>query len=92
MLGFGSVDYYALPLPAEWKIPNRHRVSDYILKPANEESEPDAEVLFEFAKPSRASFVGDVTVQYRVGWLAYRKTFPIRLHLCPPNDLAPCQN
>jgi hypothetical protein len=91
MLGFGSLEYYALPLPEKWKIPNRQRIENYVLKPADENSEPDVEVLFEFAKPSRASMVGDVTVQYRIGWLAFRKTFPVRLHLCPAEDLAPCK-
>jgi hypothetical protein len=96
--GFATVDRQ-LPLPAG-RLPARHEVKGYVLKPASSEqlhqdddegySGPDAEVLIEFGVPRRASTVRGITVRYHVGWLAYSRTFDLTLTLCPPNDLGPC--
>lgn len=93
LLHAASIEASRIPLRPEWTIPPRHKLKGYVLKPAPADNEwgHDAEVIFEFAVPSKSSEVGDVTVRYRVGWLAYQKTFPIRLHMCPSNDLAPCK-
>jgi hypothetical protein len=99
-LNAGSLDVYALPLPAEWNLPAKRPVKGFELKSiprATEEQaqDPDylpdeAEIIFEFAMPTRASTVADLVVQYHVGWRTYRKTFRNKLTLCPPNDKGPC--
>jgi hypothetical protein len=97
--GFATVDHQ-LPLPPEWQLPAKHEVKGYILRSASTQqpqgaddegySGPDAEVLIEFGVPQRASTVSGITVRYHVGWLAYSKTFDLKLTLCPQNDLSPC--
>jgi hypothetical protein len=101
-LGYASVEAAPLPLPQELQVPPKHYVRGYTLKPAGsadsdepEKSEgvssPDAEVVFEFASPATPSTVGDVVVRYRIGLMAYQKTFQIRLTICPPQQWGPCQ-
>ena len=85
-LGFATVDRQ-LPLPAEWRLPERLPVQGHVLEPAPD----DAEVLIEFGVPQRTSTVSGITVRYHVGWLAYRKTFDLKLTLCPPADRGACR-
>jgi hypothetical protein len=51
---------------------------------------PEAEVIFEFGVPAKASGFSAVTVKYHIGAVGYRKTFKVGFTLCPPTDLAPC--
>lgn len=97
LLGFSTVDGYQLPLPAEWNLPPRRAVAGYELE-STDPPQPDddivrdVEVLIEFGVPKRASPLIGVTVNYHIGWLAYRKTFDISFTLCPPNDAQPCRS
>lgn len=97
MLGFSSVDGYPLPLPAEWNLPPRHSVAGYELKSTDppqpdDDTVKDVEVLIEFGVPEQASPLIGITVDYHIGWLAYRKTFNISFTLCPPTDPQPCRS
>lgn len=97
MLGFSTVDGYQLPLPAEWNLPPRHPVEGYELKSTDppqpdDDTIKDVEVLLEFGVPEQASPLIGITVNYHVGWLAYRKTFDISFTLCPPTDPQPCKS
>jgi hypothetical protein len=100
-LGVGSVDSYQLPLPTDWKLPAKHKINGYVLKSGTDAqieqaSEkgyegPTAEVLFEFAVPKRPSPLRGITVHYRVGWLAYSRTFDTTQIFCPSDDRALCK-
>jgi hypothetical protein len=99
-LGVGSVDSYQLPLPADWKLPAKHKIDGYVLKSGTdaqiEQADekgyegPTAEVLFEFAVPNRPSTLRGITVRYHVGWLAYSRTFDTTQIFCPSDDRALC--
>lgn len=84
--GSGSLDVYPLPLPSEWTRLPKHRLAGYELGPTPKE----AEVVFEFDVPVRASGFSVVTVRYRIGRIQYRKSFDIAFTVCPPHDLQPC--
>lgn len=92
----GSLEAYQLPLPAEWTRVPKHPLPGYVVKPANsvpagnDAAVPEAEVVFEFGVPEKASGFKAVTVDYHAGATRYRKTFQVGFLLCPPNDLAPC--
>jgi hypothetical protein len=94
-----------LPLPSEWKTPPNLTVNGHVIKSGKRqeplkinESPPEEQdntgdnpvVLVELARPSKASTVNGVTVDYHIGWQAFRKTFDMELVVCPPNDLDPC--
>jgi hypothetical protein len=92
--GSGSLQAYQLPLPTQWARVPTHPFQGYVLKPASAttgDDEPEAEVVFEFGVPEKASGFRAVTVGYHIGAVAYRKTFDIGFVLCPPNDQAPCK-
>jgi len=94
--GSGSLEAYQLPLPAAWTRVPKHPLQGYVLKPAtsvpagDDAAVPEAEVVFEFGIPEKASGFKEVTVDYHIGSVAYRKTFKIGFLLCPPTDRAPC--
>lgn len=94
--GSGSLEAYQLPLPAAWAQVPKHPLRGYLLQPAtsgpagDEAAVPEAEVVFEFGVPAKASGFKSVAVDYHIGAVAYRKTFKIGFTLCPPNDPAPC--
>ncbi|GAA0572569.1 hypothetical protein GCM10010172_66400 [Paractinoplanes ferrugineus] len=89
LLGTGAVSGYALPLPAAWKIPPRHEVTNYRIAPQTEEE--SVEVVFEFPVPTHTSELHGITVRYRMNGLAYRKTFDVNLTICAPEDPSPCR-
>jgi hypothetical protein len=97
LLGFSTVDGHQLPLPATWRLPPRRDVAGFELRSTGRD-EPagnqvnDVEVLLEFGVPQRASALTGITVDYHIGWLAYRKTFDISFTVCPPADREPCDN
>lgn len=102
LLNTGSVDAHQLPLPANWKLPAKHKVKGYVLESGTPEQiergetekgydGPSAEVLFEFAVPKRPSTIRGITVKYHIGSVAYRRTFDTTMTFCPWNDQAPCK-
>jgi len=104
LLKVGSVSLYTLPLPAKWKIPPKREVRGFRIRPdsgrksdqsEDEESEYNGaspEVLFEFAKPARASEISGIRVRYHIGWYAYQRTFDVSFTMCPATDPGPCKN
>jgi len=103
LLKVGSVSGYTLPLPAKWKIPPKREVRGFRIRPdsggksdqsGDEESEYNGaspEVLFEFAKPARASEISGIRVRYHIGWYAYQRTFDgLSFTMCPATDPTPC--
>jgi hypothetical protein len=103
--GVGAISGYPLPLPAGWRVPRREKVEGFAIasgarrKPLkmNESAPEEApytgghpEIMIEFARPERASTVTGVTVDYRIGWQAFRKTFDMSLTMCPRNESGPC--
>ena len=104
-LKVGGVSGYQLPLPAKWKIPPNRAVRGFRIRPdsggkSHQSEGGDAqyngaspEVLFEFAKPARASEVSGIRVRYHIGWFAYQRTFDnLSFTMCPATDPGPCKN
>jgi len=102
-LKFGGVSAYQIPLPAKWKIPPKREVRGFSIRPGaggkSHQSEHESkyngaspEVLFEFAKPARASEVSGIRVRYHIGWYAYQRTFDnLSFTMCPATDKSPCE-
>lgn len=91
--GAGSLAAYQLPLPATWTRIPKHPFRGYVLKSEAAKTgadTPEAEVIFEFGVPEKASGFKAVTVSYHIGAVSYRKTFNISFTLCPLTDKAPC--
>ncbi|WP_305783582.1 hypothetical protein [Symbioplanes lichenis] len=84
----GAVSGYQLPLPTDWRLPVRHRVAGYTIRPQSEDS--SVEVLYEFPVPGATSRIEGITVRYRAGGIAYRKTFDVAITICAPAGPRPC--
>lgn len=95
----------SLPLPDKWKSLPRKKIDGYTITSGRRqeplktsESAPEADdytggnpqIAIEIARPKKATTVTSVTVEYHIGWQAFRKTFDVSSTVCPPNDLEPC--
>lgn len=87
----GSLVAYQLPLPEQWSRVPKQALRGFELKPTPSGGVgPDAEVVFEFGVPERASSFSTVTIRYHVGWRHYSRTIESGFTLCPTTDRRPC--
>ncbi|GAA2617364.1 hypothetical protein [Paractinoplanes durhamensis] len=89
LLNTGSVSGYSIPLPSDWKIPPRHSVKGFRIRPHAEEE--SVEVLYELPVPTRVTEVHGMTVRYHTRGLAYQRTYDISIIICPPSDGSRCK-
>ena len=103
---FSPMAAYSIgPVPLDWKTPPKQVVEGHVIESGDrqeplkinefppeqsDETGDSPAILVELARPPRASTVNGITVEYHIGWQAFRKTFDMELTLCPTNDLNPC--
>ncbi|UQU65128.1 hypothetical protein COUCH_01885 [Couchioplanes caeruleus] len=90
MIGSAAVSGYKFPLPAEWKIPPKHAVAGYRIRPQAESD--SVEVLYELPVPRRTSTIRGIAVRYRTAGITYRRTFDVILTICAPTEPERCDN